>query len=101
MLGDILTWFPFARGAGDTEDAALLLSSRAGSGDGTPRHVGRDGERLGCRVEVPGGSWSQFLEDESVLQGRGTTCRENPGGWRSLWVHLCDPQQLIQLHSRH
>lgn len=62
MLGDILNRFPFARGAGDTEDTALLLSSQAGSGHGSMGGMGR------CRVEVPGSSWSRFLEDESILR---------------------------------
>lgn len=80
MLGDILSWFPFARGAGDTEDTALLLSSQAGSGDGAPRHVGRDRERLGCGVEVPGGSWSQFLEEESFLREGKPHAEKTPAG---------------------
>lgn len=99
MLGDILNRSPFARGAGDTE--ALLLSSQAGSSGVAPRRVGKDGERLGRRAEVPAGSWSRFLEDESFLREGNRRQRKNPSGWRNLWVRLCDPQRVIQLRSRH
>lgn len=49
---------------------------------------------------LQGGGAGALGMDPPPVEGISTG-RENPSGWRNLWVCVCDPPQLIRLHRRH